>query len=228
MHNLIDGIQTRYVPGDFAVVELTSPTCPRPVRCLMTALEPLVYDTLCEFLPDDARAAEIGSYCGGSACILWHGMRRRGKRVTLTCHDLFEPFALSDEQGAVDVLREFDANTRAWGVEATKAAGDSKVTHARHPDGSLDYCFVDGDHTYEGASADIKNFLPKMKQGGWFVVQDCIGAVETAVRDTIPLDMRCILIRPPYGHYVLVCHRDGKCLDEFGRRLDEKLKKFVT
>lgn len=38
---------------------------------------------------------------------------------------------------------------------------------AKHiPDGSLDFVFIDGKHTYDFVKADIKNYLPKVRKGG--------------------------------------------------------------
>jgi len=37
---------------------------------------------------------------------------------------------------------------------------------AQVPDRSLDFAFVDGDHTYEGCIEDIRAWLPKVKHGG--------------------------------------------------------------
>ena len=34
-------------------------------------------------------------------------------------------------------------------------------------DGSLDYVFIDADHSYEGVRDDIDRWLPKVKAGGW-------------------------------------------------------------
>jgi hypothetical protein len=34
------------------------------------------------------------------------------------------------------------------------------------PDGSLDFCFIDGNHSYEYVKEDIQLYLPKMKVGG--------------------------------------------------------------
>ena len=40
------------------------------------------------------------------------------------------------------------------------------------PDESLDFVYVDGDHTYDGVHADIKAYLPKMKLGGLLIGDD--------------------------------------------------------
>lgn len=34
------------------------------------------------------------------------------------------------------------------------------------PDESLDFCYIDGDHSYEGVRKDIELFYPKVRKGG--------------------------------------------------------------
>lgn len=196
------------------VVELSAPGMPT-VECLMTPLEPCVYDTIAELLPTTARAAEIGCYKGGSAIVLGWGMRRRGKDLKLWCHDLFEPF----EAGGTmhDIAVEFDANTTAYGCVPwlTKVQGNSRETHAVHENESLDYVFVDGDHSYEGALADLTNFWPKLKPDGLMAVQDSIGDVRHALRDWLPPDVEHVVVEPPHGHYVTVVSKDAHKIDRF-------------
>ena len=51
-------------------------------------------------------------------------------------------------------------------------------------DDSLDFIFIDGDHSYEGASRDFKNFWPKIKKGGIFAGHDLyIPTVSKALKD---------------------------------------------
>lgn len=40
------------------------------------------------------------------------------------------------------------------------------------PERIFDFCFLDGDHTYEGVKADIEAWLPKVKKGGWLMGHD--------------------------------------------------------
>lgn len=50
-------------------------------------------------------------------------------------------------------------------MTSVKAAGKIE-------DGSLDFVFVDGDHAQESVSADIKAWLPKIRQGGRLIGHD--------------------------------------------------------
>jgi Methyltransferase domain/6-hydroxymethylpterin diphosphokinase MptE-like len=43
---------------------------------------------------------------------------------------------------------------------------DSRKAAAQVPDGSLDFVFIDADHSYEGCIADIDAWLPKVRAGG--------------------------------------------------------------
>lgn len=40
-------------------------------------------------------------------------------------------------------------------------------------DGSLDWVYLDGDHTYEGITADLNAWWPKVKPGGLLTGDDC-------------------------------------------------------
>jgi len=51
-------------------------------------------------------------------------------------------------------------------------------------DESLDFIFIDGDHSYEGALRDFKNFYPKVKKGGIFAGHDIyIPTVDKALKE---------------------------------------------
>ena len=63
--------------------------------------------------------------------------------------------------------------------------GDSVKVSENYPDESLDFVFVDGDHSYDGVTRDIKAYWPKLKvgavmaghdyEGGWI---ECKRAVD--------------------------------------------------
>ena len=64
-------------------------------------------------------------------------------------------------------------------------AYESSVTFAQTlEDDSLDYVFVDGDHSYEATLADIQNYWPKVKKGGIFAGHDInLTSVDNAVKE---------------------------------------------
>jgi hypothetical protein len=49
---------------------------------------------------------------------------------------------------------------------------DSREAAKDIPDGSLDFVFIDADHTYEGCKADIEAWLPKIRKGGFLSGHD--------------------------------------------------------
>lgn len=54
-------------------------------------------------------------------------------------------------------------------------------------DNSLDFVFIDADHSTEGVLNDIKNWLPKLKDTGWLLGDDIDwDSVKTAVEQTYP------------------------------------------
>jgi len=61
-------------------------------------------------------------------------------------------------------------------------------------DQSIDFCFIDGDHSYIGTKRDIEAWLPKVKVGGWICGHDydnknTIGDVKTAVDEAFGDDI---------------------------------------
>ena len=49
---------------------------------------------------------------------------------------------------------------------------DSKVAATQVPDESLDFIYIDGDHTFEGCRLDILHWTPKIKPSGWILGHD--------------------------------------------------------
>lgn len=54
--------------------------------------------------------------------------------------------------------------------------GDSSAVISALPDGCVDLFYVDADHTYDGVRRDLEAILPKVKPGGWIVMNDYIPA----------------------------------------------------
>ena len=57
-------------------------------------------------------------------------------------------------------------------------------------DSELDFIFIDGDHSYEGVSKDIKLWWPKVKSGGIFAGHDIqLPTVQQAIRENLPFNI---------------------------------------
>lgn len=48
----------------------------------------------------------------------------------------------------------------------------SDTAHHSIPNGSLDYIFIDGDHSYQAVYKDVRNYFDKVKTGGIFAGHD--------------------------------------------------------
>lgn len=55
------------------------------------------------------------------------------------------------------------------------------------PDGSLDFVFIDADHTYEGCKQDLEDWAPKVRRGGVIAGHDINWpTVKQAVDEVYP------------------------------------------
>lgn len=124
----------------------------------------------------EARGAEIGVYKGGLSARL---LKARPELRML----LVDPWAGAARSSAAYKAsgdrRAFDPQVRMDGYyrvarRAVKFAGErAKIIRAfsvdaamQVPDASLDFVFIDGDHSYEGCSGDIAAWTPKLRPGG--------------------------------------------------------------
>lgn len=92
------------------------------------------------------------------------------------CHEKQEYFDKAYEK-VKKIASRFDH--KILKMDSVKAAESVKNK-------SLDFVFIDGDHSYEGTSRDIESWLPKVKIGGFicghdYDNQNTIGDVKTAV-----------------------------------------------
>lgn len=50
--------------------------------------------------------------------------------------------------------------------------GESVTIAKQFDNHSVDFVFIDADHSYEGCKADIQAWMPKVKRGGWLMGHD--------------------------------------------------------
>lgn len=162
-------------------------------------------------LPPGARALEIGSFMGLSAIVFVHGFLAAGNReARLYCVDTWRG---SEEHQNLRVVQEdalfdrFLSHIRQAGVESmiTPVREASTKAAARFEDRSLDYIFVDGDHSFEGCYADLVAWYPKLKPGGVFIGHDCTpneGVHQALQKFARERQLQFVITPPPSAHYV--------------------------
>lgn len=79
--------------------------------------------------------------------------------------DWNKPFNVAQERFD-DVLDEAMASTAFASEKITVLRGRTKEVIDEIPDGSIDFAYIDGDHTLRGIVIDLVKVLPKIKPGG--------------------------------------------------------------
>jgi methyltransferase family protein len=130
------------------------------------------YRRMLEALPKTTPSAfvEIGSYKGKSAAFLAVEILNRGLPTTIHCVDSWA--CPNGEVGEGPRIRdEFHRHlapvATLMGPRFVVHQADSLVAATEFADASVDVVWVDGDHEYEAAKADILAWWPKIKPGGF-------------------------------------------------------------
>lgn len=110
--------------------------------------------------------------------------------------DLWQDKAKSDVEcdenyhNAEAVYQEFKANVEKHYPEQIMVMRKDTVEAANYvQDGTVDFVFIDADHTYEGAKRDIAAWLPKVRPGGMICGHDYNDkwpTVKQAVQENFP------------------------------------------
>lgn len=135
-------------------------------------------------IPRGGIYVETGSYLGCSAVIVGINTKRD---VKIFCHDIWEQDMknLTIEGGPPPIVDDyffkFYDNIRKCDFEGVviPIRGDSKWSLNIHKDASIDAAFLDGDHSYDGLTNDLKIIWPKMKEGAYILCHDCEKGSET-------------------------------------------------
>ena len=99
-----------------------------------------------------------------------------GSQIALVNQEVFD--AAFEE--AMERTNPYASRCDVYRMLSVQAAAEIK-------DDSLDFVFIDGDHSYEGVKADIQAWYPKVKEKSWISGHDWgklnKGNVEKAVRE---------------------------------------------
>ncbi|MFH7245459.1 MAG: class I SAM-dependent methyltransferase [Spirulina sp.] len=152
------------------------------IKTHMTSAELLLLKDLVSNFNFESNVVEIGSYLGASTCSLAKGVKRQGGKVYAV--DTWTNMAMSE--GVIDTFDQFLENIEPYKDIIHPLKGLSEEI-AKNFDVPIDLLFIDGDHSYEGAYSDLKNWLPKVKDLGIVVCHDFNWAegVRRAIRELL-------------------------------------------
>jgi predicted O-methyltransferase YrrM len=136
-------------------------------------------------LPANAQVVEVGSWMGASTCFIAGGLIGDGAKIFAV--DNFQGLSTCGEDaawynrhfkqlGANSTLEIFRANFAALGfasrgepVVSDSLAAAQTLSVKR---GTIDFIFIDGDHSYAACKADIEAWAPFVKRGGVIAFHD--------------------------------------------------------
>jgi hypothetical protein len=150
------------------------------------------YDDAIANARDGEILVEIGGFKGRSTSYAGVEIANRNPTLRLDIIDHFKGSlehrtakALKDNPDAIYI--DWLKNTERVSKFVRAVKMDSKDAHQIYEDASLAAVFIDGDHSYEGCSADIKNWLPKVRPGGYIAGHDYNWkGVREAVTEAFP------------------------------------------
>lgn len=104
---------------------------------------------------------EVGSFSGESA-VIFH---RELEFIKFSAVDLWKEEGHYANTNMLRIEEVFDSRTKTFGINKLKM---SSVEGAKtFENASLDFVYIDADHTYECVYEDIRAWLPKIKIGGY-------------------------------------------------------------
>jgi hypothetical protein len=129
-----------------------------------------LYTAFAKKLQDSDVFVEVGAWKGQSIIHLAQRLQDQEKRASLWAVDTFEG---DKDTGKQDVFNEFERNVSAadcpW-ITAIKQK--STMAACAFSDGECAGVFIDAAHDYDSVLADLKAWLPKVKEGGIFAGHD--------------------------------------------------------
>jgi predicted O-methyltransferase YrrM len=134
-----------------------------------------IYDFAIDKFKDGAKFVEIGGWFGRSSCYMGERIKQSEKSISLYTIDIWTHeghqnmghHETINERGGT-MLSAFRSYMEEAGVShiVNPIQGNSHQAHENFENESLDFIFVDGDHTWDGVKNDIVLWWPKLKPGG--------------------------------------------------------------
>ena len=155
------------------------------------------------------RMAEVGSWLGNGSTQVFLRVLEPFEGAEVFCIDTWQ--GSSNVQRHLDFVAQYDAygtflhNVASAGsrTKLTPIRAASVAAADSFADGSLDFVFVDADHSYEAAKADIAAWRSKVKPGGILCGHDCELRVTAENRSVLLANVSsdgCEIPGAPFRH----------------------------
>ena len=122
-----------------------------------------IYTNAVNTYPNGSVFVEIGCYKGKSTVYMAEEIIKSKKQISWTTIDTFE--GTKDEGHDESFLDIYLKNVEPVKGCINTIVGDSKEEYKNFEDKSIDFLFIDGDHTFKGCRKDIELWFPKIKRG---------------------------------------------------------------
>lgn len=152
-----------------------------------------LYSSMVREAPHKSHFVEVGSFRGRSSTFMAVEIINSGKDIRFDCVDHFQgsiehinPQHVSYDKDVVEgrLLDIFKKNIEPVKDRVNVVSSDSVSSAKLYEDNSLDFVFIDADHTYESVIRDLGAWYPKIKLGGFIAGHDYHWeAVQMAVKD---------------------------------------------
>jgi len=137
---------------------------------------PIPREQLLFLLPKGGETAEIGVFKGGFSR---HIIDRTKPRL----HHMIDPWSVwSESENHYEEVKTKFAAEVAEGTAILHKDFSENIAKTIN-DRSLDWVYIDGDHSYEGAMKDLVNFAPKVKSGGLVLGHDYVDHILAESRE---------------------------------------------
>ena len=131
-----------------------------------------VYAGQVKIAKDGAHFVEIGAWLGKSTAYMGVEILNSGKQIRFDVVDTWQGsegeldawHSLAKQE---DIFQLFTKNTQAVAAVVSPVRSSSVEAAKSYPDGSIDFIFIDANHSYEFVKADIAAWYPKLKKGGY-------------------------------------------------------------
>jgi len=151
---------------------------------------PELYSDIVNTFSSGSHFVEVGSWKGKSASYMAVEIANSGKDIKFDCVDTWEgspseDIHMNDKYVKQNKLYElFLENMKPVENYYTAIKNNSKEASKLYKNKSLDFVFIDAEHTYDAVKNDISYWYPKVKTGGILAGHDFnYPEVNSAVND---------------------------------------------